>query len=127
MKNVITWFAVPTVDFDRAVKFYSDILEAKVTVREYMGQKLGFFPMDEGVAMLEGVGGNLVPPSDDFKPSRDGTIVYFSCEGRLDKALSLVEQCGGKIVKPKSNIGEPGWIAVIEDTEGNNIGLHSLK
>jgi len=34
---------------------------------------------------------------------------------------------GGKIVKEKFSIGEYGHIALVTDTEGNMIGLHSMK
>ena len=121
MGNVITWFDIPTADFERAVKFYSDILGEEVRVGEHMGQKLGFFPMESH----EGVGGDLVPPGMGQKPSPDGTRVYLSCEGKLDEVLSRVEGAGGKILQPKFSIGEPGWIAVIMDSEGNTVGLHS--
>lgn len=123
MKDVITWFDIPTEDFDRAVKFYSDILGQKVRVDTYMDQKLGFFPM-EG---REGVGGDLVPPGMGNKPCANGTRVYLSCEGILDEVLGRVEKAGGKIIAPKFKIGEVGWIAVIMDTEGNIVGLHSFK
>ena len=39
--------------------------------------------------------------------------------------LSRVEKAGGKIASPKISIGEYGWIAFIQDTEENSIGLHS--
>jgi len=123
MKHVITWFDIPTSDFDRAIKFYSEILGAEIKISEHMGQKLGFFPMDG----MEGVGGDIVPPSDEFKPSDQGTRVYLNCEGKLDEVINRVEQAGGKIVNPKFSIGDPGWIAIIRDSEGNSIGLHSMK
>lgn len=123
MKDAISWFDIPTEDFDRAVKFYSAILGKEVRVDTYMGQKLGFFPM-EG---REGVGGDLVPPGLGNKPCTNGTRVYLSCEGILDEVIGRVERAGGKIVEPKFKIGEMGWIALIMDTEGNTIGLHSFK
>lgn len=123
MKNVITWFEVPTTNLDRAVKFYSDILSESLKVEDFMDQQMAFFPM-EG---MEGVGGNLMPPSPERKPSADGIYVYLDCEGKLDEVLGRVETAGGKIIKPKFNIGEPGWIAIIQDSEGNSIGLHSTK
>jgi len=123
MDNVISWFDLPTEDFDRAVKFYSAILGKEIRVESFMGQKLGFFPM-EG---REGVGGDLVPPGMGAKPSDHGTLVYFSCEGILDEVIARVEKAGGKIAMPKTQIGEAGWIAVILDTEGNSVGLHSFS
>lgn len=121
MRNVVTWFDIPTVNFERAVAFYSQILGDEVKVNESLGQKLGFFPMDDE----DGVGGDLVPPGSGNAPSQEGTRVYLSCEGKLDDVLGRVEQAGGKILKSKFSIGKPGWIAMIQDTEGNIVGLHS--
>jgi uncharacterized protein len=104
MKNVITWFDIPTEDFDRAVKFYFDILGNEIRVDTFMGQKLGFFPM-EG---MEGVGGDLVPPGPENKPSASGTRVYLSCEGIIDDVIGRIEKSGGKIVNPKTKIGDMG-------------------
>jgi predicted enzyme related to lactoylglutathione lyase len=123
MKNAVTWFDIPTDDFDRAVQFYSDILGQQIRVDTYMGQKLGFFPMDS----REGVGGDLVPPGLGAKPCANGTRVYLSCEGILDDVISRVEKAGGKIIMPKSSMGDAGWVAMIMDTEGNSVGLHSYK
>jgi predicted enzyme related to lactoylglutathione lyase len=128
MKNAITWFDIPTEDFDRALKFYSDILGQKIRVDTFMGQKLGFFPM-EG---REGVGGDLVPPHPapsgmGNRPCSYGTRVYLSCEGIIDEVISRVERAGGKIIAPKFKLGDVGWIAMIADTEGNTVGLHSFK
>lgn len=124
MRNVITWFDLPTADFDRAVKFYSDILGTPINVGDHMGQKLGFFPMEEKEGV---VGGALIPSGMGLKPSSEGTRVYLNCEGKLDEMLSRVEGAGGKIIKPKFHIGEPGWIAIIQDSEGNTVVLHSSK
>ncbi|MBP9864281.1 VOC family protein [Patescibacteria group bacterium] len=120
MSNVITWFELPTADFDRAVKFYSTILGKELTIIERMGQKRGVFPMDG-----EGVGGDLVPPGNGQFPSATGTRVSLNCEGHLDEVAGQVEAAGGHILQPKLSLGEPGWVVVISDTEGNTIGLHS--
>jgi predicted enzyme related to lactoylglutathione lyase len=123
MKDVISWFDIPTENFDRAVKFYSHILGKEIRVDSFAGQTLGFFPM-EG---REGVGGDLVPPGTGNKPCAHGTRVYFSCEGILDEVIARVEEAGGKIVTPKFKMGDAGWIALITDSEGNTVGLHSFK
>ncbi len=123
MNNVVSWFDIPTEDFDRAVRFYSAILGKEIRVETFMGQKLGFFPM-EG---REGVGGDIVPPGMGNKPCSHGTRVYLSCEGVLDEVIARVEKAGGKITMPKTALGPAGWIAMIVDTEGNGVGLHSFK
>ncbi|HLF04029.1 MAG TPA: VOC family protein [Dehalococcoidia bacterium] len=120
-KNAITWFSIPTANFDRAVKFYSTILGEPVQIHEFMGKKLGFFPMDgEG-----SVGGDLVPPGSGVKVSAEGTRVFLNCTGKLDAVAGRVEKAGGKIVQPKFSIGEHGHIVMIQDSEGNTVGLHS--
>lgn len=122
-KNVFTWVDIPSKDFERAVRFYSALYGEQVRVDDSMGMKLGFLPM-EG---REGVGGDIVPPSSEQEPSAHGTRVYLSVEGMLDEALARAENAGGKIVKPKFHLEGAGFIAMIEDSEGNIIGLHSFR
>jgi predicted enzyme related to lactoylglutathione lyase len=54
------------------------------------------------------------------------TIVYFRCEDCAVEA-KRVPAHGGRVVKEKSPIGEFGFIVLATDTEGNMIGLHSMK
>ncbi len=105
------------------MKFYSDILGKQINVDTYMGQKLGFFPMDE----MEGIGGDLVPPEIGNKPCAIGTRDYLSCQGIIDEVIGRAEKSGGKIIALKLKIDDIGWIAMIMDTEGNTVGLHSFK
>jgi predicted enzyme related to lactoylglutathione lyase len=55
-----------------------------------------------------------------------GTLVYFSCEDCGNES-SRVVSAGGKVFKPKMSIGQYGFIALVTDTEGNMIGLHSMQ
>lgn len=122
MRNAIEWFDIPSLDFDRAVTFYSTILGEQLKIVDYSGQKLAMFPMDPNGS----VGGDLVPPNDEHKPSKYGSRVYLNCDGKLDDVLSRVENAGGKIVKQKFSIPDAD-IAIIEDSEGNTVGLSSMK
>ncbi len=124
-KNVISWFHIPTADFNRAVKFYSTILGNPINVMDFNGQKMGFFPMSGGPDS-DGVGGSLMPPvTHDWQPPQNGTQVFLSCEGVMDAVLGRVEKAGGKILVPRTAMGDPGYFAFIQDTEGNKVGLHS--
>jgi len=49
----------------------------------------------------------------------------LNCKGRLDAAITDVEKNGGKILKSKHQIGPHGFRAVVLDSEGNRIALHS--
>ena len=71
----------------------------------------------------------LVYREEFYKPSWNGTFVYFTVgSGNLNNELKKVENSGGTIVVPKTQISqEHGFIALIKDTEGNRIAIHSRK
>jgi predicted enzyme related to lactoylglutathione lyase len=52
-------------------------------------------------------------------------MIYLNANGRLDDAIAAVAAHGGKILKPKHAIGPYGLRAVILDSEGNRVALHS--
>lgn len=120
-KSAIAWFDIPTLQFERAVEFYSTILGVPIRIDEFMGQKLGFFPMDRDGEVC----GDLVPPNSEYVPSHNGSRVYLNCEGKLDVVAGRVKKAGGKIIKEKFSIDQSGFIVLIEDTEGNIVGLYS--
>jgi uncharacterized protein len=72
------------------------------------------------------VSGCLVVAKDN-QPSLNGPVVYFSVEGRLDDAIVQVREHGGKILQEKHQIGPHGFRAIIVDSEGNRVALHSVK
>ena len=49
--------------------------------------------------------------------------LYFAVDS-IDAMLPKVTQLGGKVVEPKVEITGQGWFAVIDDTEGNQVGLY---
>jgi predicted enzyme related to lactoylglutathione lyase len=52
-------------------------------------------------------------------------LVYLNAQGRLDEAVAAVVANGGKVIQPKHPIGPHGFRAIIHDSEGNRIALHS--
>jgi hypothetical protein len=121
--KIIDWFQIPATNIDRAVKFYSATLNASFHEMATETEKHAFFAMDS--LETERTGGELVQ-SAQLKPSIDGATLYFNAPGGVDAALARVEKAGGKILLSKTGIGENGFIALILDTEGNKIGLHSM-
>ncbi len=120
--NAINWFEIPVTNLERATKFYSNILGAKLELMEEMGLRMAFFPMENG-----GVGGSLVQ-GDGYAPTTQGALVYLNAGDDLNTVLRKVEAAGGKIAQPKTSIGENGemgYLAYFLDTEGNKVGLHS--
>ena len=78
--------------------------------------------------MMTQVGGALVDSGGFHKPSgTDGPLIYLNGNPDLQNILDKVEAAGGKIMVPKTVISpEYGDMAVIIDSEGNRIGLHSI-
>lgn len=119
MKNAITWFELPARNFDRAVKFYNALLDTQLKVEDSNGTTIAIFPYGE-----PGVSGAVVERENDA-PSLSGSLIYLNLEGQFDSTLTRVEPAGGKVILPKTHIGVNGYIAIIVDSEGNRVGLHS--
>lgn len=120
--NALNWFEIPAQDFDRAVTFYEKLLQISMKRIVFGGdQPNGIFPYEEGLT----VGGSVVL-APYAKPSADGAVIYLNArdEATLDHALAQVEALGGKIIMPKTDIGEVGSMALLLDSEGNRVGLH---
>jgi predicted enzyme related to lactoylglutathione lyase len=124
-KNPVGWFEIYVQDIDRAKAFYRAVFATDFTRLENPGQPSGMelwaFPMQENAI---GVTGALVK-MPGVASGGNSVIVYFMC---ADCAITgtNVEQAGGRIHMPKTSIGEYGHIALVTDTEGNMIGLHSM-
>lgn len=121
--NAIGWFDIYVSDMDRAVAFYEAVLKQKL---EKIGDPTGETQMMcfAGNMAAYGVSGALVK-SQYSTPGVGGTMVYFSVEDCSAEA-SRVVAAGGKLVRPKFSIGEFGWVALCQDTEGNRFGLNSM-
>ena len=124
MKNAISWFEIPASDLTRAVKFYETVFNVKLNPLDLPNIKMRMFPLED----MMGVGGAVVDSGGFHKPSAtDGPLIYLNGNPDVQKLLDKVEAAGGKIMVPKTEISpEYGYMAVIIDTEGNRIGLHSI-
>jgi hypothetical protein len=119
MANVIGWCDIPVTDLDRAIAFYSAVLGEKVSKETAGEMSFGLLPHAK-----ENVSGCLYV-FDDAQPSANGPLIYLNCAGRLDAAVLEVEKNGGKVLKARHQIGPHGFRAVVLDSEGNRIALHS--
>jgi predicted enzyme related to lactoylglutathione lyase len=120
--NPVNWFEIPVKDLARAQNFYEKVLDRKLTREDMDTLKMAFFPMEQGVP---GAAGTLIK-GESYEPSHAGTVVYFTVDD-IEETLRRINANGGKTLLPKKNIGEYGFIAHFEDTEGNRLALHSMK
>jgi predicted enzyme related to lactoylglutathione lyase len=124
MTHAISWFEIPATDLDRAQKFYETIFGIKLNPLDLPNIRMRMFPIED----INGVGGAVVDSGGFHKPSStDGPLIYLNGNPDLQQALDKVDAAGGQIMVPKTEISpEYGYMAVIIDTEGNRIGLHSV-
>lgn len=119
-RHQIVWFDIPVRDIDRAVRFYSAVLGTPLKKEQAgPGAAVAVLPRSEG-----SIGGSLIQ-NMDAKPSDSGPLLYLNTEGRLDEAVAAVESHGGRVLVEKHSIAPFGFRAVVLDSEGNRVALHS--
>lgn len=124
--NPVGWFEIYVQDMPRAKAFYEAVFQGELTPltnpdpEGFADMEMWAFPMAPESA---GASGALVRMGGI--PSGGSTMVYFSCDDCAVEAERAAAH-GGNLVKPKMSIGEHGFIAMVMDTEGNMIGLHSM-
>ena len=123
MAHAINWFEIPVKNLSRAKTFYETVIGAPMQTMEAMGMKSAFFPAD----MENGSVGGCILEGQGYEPTNKGSLIYLNGGDDLSVPLSRVEKAGGRIITPKMAIGHNGFLAHFEDTEGNKVGLHSMK
>ncbi len=122
MKYLLAITEIPATDFNRAVKFYETLFNCKLYLTDSLPEKMALFPGEPGKSPV------AVSFAADFKPSKDGVLIYLSVEN-MEESIFRIEKNGGKIITPKTKIAaeERGYFSVFMDVEGNRIGLYSDK
>jgi uncharacterized protein len=122
MSSVINWFDIPAKDFARAVRFYETVLATKLIQENMLGAQMAIFSAQPGEAT------GAIMAREGVTPGATGTTIYLKAGNDLAVALGRVDAAGGKVVFPKTFIKEGfGYFAILIDSEGNAVGLHSPK
>lgn len=123
-RNAVGWFEIYVQDMARARGFYEKTLNVKLAQIPAPDPSLEMwtFPMDMDAP---GCPGSLVK-MEGKSSGGGGVIIYFSCADCSVEAERAAAS-GGKVERPKFSIGDYGFIAFVLDSEGNMIGLHSIK
>jgi predicted enzyme related to lactoylglutathione lyase len=120
--NSLNWFEIPVNDMARAKHFYQVIFSIHLHEDNMMNMQTAFFPYASGNGKVSGA----LVKSDFHNPGKEGTMIYLNANPDLSNVLEKVESQGGKTLMQKTLISpEIGYMAFIEDSEGNKIGLHS--
>jgi uncharacterized protein len=118
MRPTVYYFEIPASDLDRAIAFYSAVFGCEFERVDVDGNRMATFPSLEGGAGASGA----LAQGDSYIPGTQGVRVYFDTDS-IDETVARAIAAGGKVLYPKTSIGELGWVAEFEDSEGNCIAL----
>lgn len=120
MAHSFVWVDIPVHDLARALRFYSAVFGREVTQQDAGGFQFGLLPHGDN-----DVAGCLYVSPDDNAPSRTGPLLYLNVAGRMDAAVQAVTQFGGQVLQAPHPIGPHGTRAMVLDSEGNRVALHT--
>ena len=117
----VVHFEIPADDMERAKKFYSSIFgwrlrdmpEMKYTTVTTVEVDEKQMPKESGA-----INGGLMERTKDVR-----SPVFAIDVDSVDEYAKKVEEAGGRVVMPKTKVGDMGFYAYVTDTEGNIIGL----
>lgn len=116
--HTLVWLDIPVRDLDRAIGFYTQVLDWPLDDQRPR-QPLAVFRHPGGsvsAALLE---------TDSDATGAQGPLPYLNCAGRLERAVSRVRLNGGTVVRDIHGMAPFGYRAIVLDSEGNRIALHS--
>lgn len=114
--NTLLWLDIPVIDLDRAIAFYQSLF--KIELRD-------FRPAQESASLqFSGQGSGITLIKVDTLQTGSLTP-YVNCNQRLDDAIAQTKLNGGKVLQEKHSMEPFGFRAVILDSEGNRLALHS--
>lgn len=116
--NCAVWFDIPVADLERSVDFYQAVLGNPITTESFDGFSFGVLMHEQGN------GGCLVPMPDAIQ-REGGILLYMNVHGRIRDAVAQVAAKGGEILEDVHPIDPHGFRALIRDSEGNRLALHS--
>jgi uncharacterized protein len=122
VSNPVFHFEIPVTDMERAKAFYQGVFGLRLTRAQVDGYDMAFFPRVEG---QPGASGALAK-GDVYKPSKEGTTIYFDVPD-IDVVLRRAKKRGARVLYEKKDIGEFGFVAEFEDSEGNRIAISQVK
>ena len=121
IKDYISWFEIPAINFDTAVAFYNHIYGIEMESFTNADHTMAIFPSNKGI-------GGAIVAGPGSVPSEKGPLLYLNGGDDLNNILSKVEEAGGRVVMAKTLINDDsGYFAIFIDSEGNKLALHSKK
>jgi predicted enzyme related to lactoylglutathione lyase len=121
MTNPVFHFEIPVMDMNRAIGFYEAVFGYNLRREPVDGYDMAFFPRTDGAPGASGA----LAKGDVYIPSKTGPIIYFDVSN-IDSVLDRARKQGAAILYPKKLIGDAGYVAEIQDSEGNRVALSAI-
>ncbi len=119
----IAYFEIPAENVERAKKFYHGLLGWKIAPTKSMGDPARMKAMEyQDVVTGEAKEGTL-NMGGMYKRQMNEQIMTYAMVQDIDKVLAKVPKLGGMLIVPKMEIPGVGLTAILQDTEGNTIGI----
>jgi predicted enzyme related to lactoylglutathione lyase len=118
MKHPVVYFEIPVSDLERAITFYEAVFDCVLERVEIDGNAMARFPASGDIGGITGA----LAQGDSYVPGRQGARLYFATDS-IAHTLDKVNRAGGRMLYPRTSVGEYGWVAEFEDSEGNCIAL----
>jgi uncharacterized protein len=118
--NPVSYFEIPVIDMARATRFYERVLLVDFEHTEIDGHPMALFPYDKDAPGITGA----LAHGNSYHPGTQGVRIYFNVND-IDATLRRAVDAGGKVLYPKTSIGEHGFVAEFQDSEGNCIAIRS--
>jgi predicted enzyme related to lactoylglutathione lyase len=121
MADRVIHFEIPADDFERAKAFYEQAFGWRITPfpgHDYLS--LETTPSDEQGAPASpgGINGGMM-----LRKEPATAPVVFMEVADIDASLRTIEELGGSVALGKTPVGEMGFFAYFQDSEGNVMGL----
>ena len=121
----VVFFEIPVDNPARAREFYSSAFGWKMNeIPEMHYTQIGTVEADQmgirGTPKEPGaINGGMVERRHELV---ENPVIYIGVKN-IDEATAAIEKNGGRIMKPKTPVGNFGFAAYFKDSEGNVIGL----
>ena len=122
MKHAINWFEIPVTQIDKAAAFYGAVLGQPLRSETFGAIPHAMFAA-EGEAAVTGA----LVQDPARRPAPGGPVLYLDVVGGVAPALARAREAGARIVQPLTDLGPHGTCALIEDRDGNVVGLHAPR
>jgi predicted enzyme related to lactoylglutathione lyase len=118
--NISSYFEIPVHELEKAMAFYRAVFGHALERDSVDGNEMAFFPYAEGAPGSSGA----LAQGDSYVPGKSGARVYFDVPDIQD-TLRRAVAAGGAVRYPETAVGAFGFVAELEDLDGNCIGLRA--